>query len=148
MSGNTLFARGVSLDNHRCNWGKINKAMLLIVDDNKQIRRMIRSLVEDLDSDIFECEDGMEAVSACEQRQPDWVLMDVQMSPMDGLTATRKIKSFFPQTKIAIVTNHDDSKTRKAATDAGASAFFNKDNLMWLRDLIGNKKVVQVKSKK
>ena len=114
--------------------------MLLIVDDNKQIRRMIRSLVEDLDGDIFECADGTEAVSACELRQPDWVLMDVQMSPMDGLTATRKIKGFFPKTKIAIVTNHDDTKTRKAATDAGASAFFNKDNLMSLRELINDKK--------
>lgn len=60
---------------------------------------MIRSLVEDLDSEIFECADGTEAVSACEVRQPDWVLMDVQMEPMDGLTATRKIKRFFPRNK-------------------------------------------------
>lgn len=116
--------------------------MLLIVDDNKQVRRMIRSLVEDLDGEIFECADGAEAVSACEDRQPDWVLMDVQMEKMDGLTATRKIKNFFPQTKVVIVTNHADAKTRQAASDAGASAFLCKDNLMSLRELIGVKKEI------
>ena len=113
--------------------------MLLIVDDNKQVRRMIRSLVEDLDGDICECADGAEAVSACEVRQPDWILMDVQMKPMDGLTATRQIKRFFPETKIVIVTNHADQKTRQAATDAGANAFLSKDNMMSLRELIGDK---------
>ncbi len=111
--------------------------MLLIVDDNKNVRRMIRSLVEDLAGDIVECADGSEAFSACEKRQPEWILMDVQMKPMDGLTATRKIKSFFPETKIAIVTNLNDEKTRAAAKAAGANAFLGKDNLMFLRDLIG-----------
>jgi len=113
--------------------------MLLIVDDNKKMRRMMRFLVEDLDSDICECADGEAAISACEQRQPDWILMDVQMHPMDGLTATRKIKSFFPETKIVIITNYSDAKTRQAATDAGANAFLSKDNLMYVRALVGNK---------
>lgn len=115
----------------------MNKTMLLIVDDNLQVRRMIRSLVEDLADEITECADGAEAVAACEMRQPDWILMDVHMEQMDGLTATRKIKSFFPTTKIVIVTNHTDAKTRQAAGDAGANAFLSKDNLMSLRDLIG-----------
>jgi CheY-like chemotaxis protein len=114
----------------------MNKTMLLIVDDNKKVRRMIRSLVEDLDGEIFECADGAEAVAACASRQPDWVLMDVHMEQMDGLTATRQIKSVSPQVNIVIVTNHTDAKTRQAATDAGANAFLSKDNLMSLRDLI------------
>ncbi len=110
---------------------------LLIVDDNKQVRRMLRSLVEDLDSDIFECADGTEAVSACEERRHDWILMDVNMKPMDGLTATRRIKTFFPETKIVIVTDHADAKTRQAAFDAGANGFCGKEDLMGLRELIG-----------
>lgn len=99
---------------------------------------MIRSLVEDLDGEIFECADGAEAISTCKTRQPDWILMDVQMKPMDGLTATRKIKRFFPETKIVIVTDHSDKKTRDAAIEAGANGFCGKENLMSLRDLIGN----------
>lgn len=110
--------------------------MLLIVDDNNQVRRMIRSLVEDLDSDILECADGGEAISACHKRQPDWVLMDVNMKPIDGLTATRQIKSSFPETRIVIVTDHSDPKTRQAALAAGANGFFGKENLLRLRDLI------------
>ena len=133
----SLFTPVFSLHNSRYNLSPINYTMLLIVDDNRQVRRMIRSLVEDLDADIGECADGAAAVSACEERQPDWILMDVQMKPMDGLTATRKIKSFFPAAKICIVTNHTDAKTKEAATDAGANAFVCKDNLMSLRDLIG-----------
>jgi CheY-like chemotaxis protein len=112
--------------------------MLLIVDDNKKVRRMIRSLVEDLDGEIFECADGAEAVSACKMHQPDWVLMDVNMKPMDGLTATRKIKRFFPETKIVIVTDHSDKETREAAIKAGADGFCGKEDLMSLRDLISS----------
>ena len=97
---------------------------------------MIRSLVEDLYSDILECADGAEAVATCATSQPDWVLMDVHMEQMDGLTATRQIKSVSPQINIVIVTNHTDAKTRQAATDAGANAILSKDNLMSLRDLI------------
>jgi len=110
--------------------------MLLIVDDNKQVRRMIRSLVEDLSSEIMECADGAEAVAFCELRQPEWILMDVRMKQMDGLTATRKIKNFLPATKIVIVTDHSDRQTKDAALKAGANGFCNKENLLFLRDLI------------
>lgn len=109
----------------------------MIVDDNKQVRRLIRSLVEDLAGEIVECADGAEAVSACGEQKPDWVLMDVNMKPMDGLTATRKIKSFFPETKIVIVTDHSDAKTQQAAFDAGANGFCGKEDLMSLREMLG-----------
>ncbi len=98
---------------------------------------MIRSLVEDLNGEIAECSDGAEAVDFCQERQPDLVLMDVQMKPMDGLTATRKIKSFFPKTKIVIVTDHADAKTRAAAIEAGADEFFGKEDLIGLRKIVG-----------
>lgn len=98
---------------------------------------MIRSLVEDLSGDIAECADGAKAVEYCQINQPDLVLMDIQMKPMDGLTATRKIKSFFPATKIVIVTDHADEKTRAAAIEAGAEDFFGKEDLTGLRKIVG-----------
>lgn len=110
--------------------------MLLIVDDNKQVRRMIRSLVEDLETEFCECDDGAQVLSAYEEFQPDWVLMDVAMKQTDGLTATKQIKAIFPAAKIIIVTNYTDAKTRAAAMDAGASAFCGKDDLMGLRSLL------------
>lgn len=111
--------------------------MLLIVDDNKQVRRMIRSLVEDLNGEIVECADGSEAVAFCTDTQPELVLMDLQMKSMDGLTATRKIKTISPDVKIVIVTDHADAKTRAAAFEAGADEFFGKENLIGLRKIVG-----------
>lgn len=97
---------------------------------------MIRSLVEDLTTEIYECEDGSEAVAVFREHHPDWVLMDVRMQPMDGLTATRQITQADPQARVVIVTNHTDSRTQQAAMKAGAVAFFGKDNLLALRSLI------------
>lgn len=110
--------------------------MLLIVDDNKQVRRMIRNLVEDLDTEFCECEDGAQALTMYRENLPDWVLMDVHMKEMDGLTATRQLKKAFPKAKVIILTNFTDDKTRRAAIDAGASAFVPKENLFELRNLI------------
>lgn len=113
--------------------------MILIVDDNTEVRRMIRNLVEDLETDFCECSDGSEALSAYQENSPDWVFMDVQMKQMDGLTATRQIKESYPKAKVVILTNHSDNKTKQAAIDAGASAFVGKENLIALREIIIDK---------
>ena len=97
---------------------------------------MIRSLIEDLETDFCECEDGDEALTAFEECQPDWVLMDVAMKRMDGLTATRRIKAVHPEAKIIIVTNHNDAETRAAAERAGACGYVLKENLMNLKAMI------------
>lgn len=110
--------------------------MILIADDNSQMRRMICDLIEDLDSAIVECEDGGEAINAYNQYHPDFVLMDIQMTPIDGLTATRQILSRHPEARIIAVTQHNDATTRDAAMSAGAWAFVGKDDLMLLRSLL------------
>ena len=56
--------------------------------------------------------------------------MDVEMSPVDGITATRVIKKSHPEAKIVIVTQHTDRLTRTAAAEAGADGFVAKDNLL------------------
>jgi len=63
---------------------------LLIVDDHALMRRLIRRLVNDLVTDVEECGDGSEALAAYNQHRPDWVVMDIEMSPIDGITATRE----------------------------------------------------------
>ena len=103
--------------------------MILIVEDNSQVRKMICSFVEDFDKDVCECEDGDEAFAAFQKRRPEWVLMDLAMQRVNGLDATRRIVNAYPDAKIAIVTNHDDTDIRLAATNAGASAYIIKENL-------------------
>lgn len=105
---------------------------LLVVDNNAQIRRLLRRLLSDLSTDIVECADGREAIVAYRQHQPDWVLMDVELPGQDGLTATRQIKAQWPQANILIVTSFDEPALRHAAQAVGACGYVLKDNLVEL----------------
>jgi len=110
--------------------------MIVIAEDKAEVRRMIRKLIEDIDGDIVECSDGDEAIKAYETNQPDFVLLDINMQPLDGLTAAKEILSRHPEAKIIIVSQHQDDQTRETALSIGILAFVGKDDLTPLRDLI------------
>ena len=110
--------------------------MLLIAEDNPLMRRLIRAMVEDLDPDVIECTDGAAACALYDRHRPDWLLMDISMQPMDGLTATREIVGKFPTARIVIITQHNDAATRARAFEAGACGFVGKDSLLPLRALL------------
>ncbi len=112
---------------------------LLIVEDSGPMRRMIRGLVEDLVDAVHECEGGADALAACREHRPEWVLMDIQMEPVDGLAATRQIKAAFPDTKVVMVTNYGDRQMREAASDAGASDYVLKENLLDVRRILARR---------
>lgn len=106
---------------------------LLIVDDNPEMRRLIRAMVEDLVDELFECDGGVAAVAAYQELHPEWVLMDIHMKDGDGLIATNQITDAFPEAKIVIVTHFANTKMREAARKAGAVGFMSKDNLLDVR---------------
>lgn len=101
-----------------------------------EIRRLIKQIVHKLSDTVFECEDGVQALSAYCEHHPDWVLMDIEMPDTDGITATRQITTAFPEAKIAIITNFDTVSLREAAAEAGAIEYIVKENLMELRRLL------------
>jgi CheY-like chemotaxis protein len=105
---------------------------LLIAEDNEKMRRLLKSLLEDFVSDVWECGDGGEAVTAYNRHRPDLVVMDIRMKLMDGITATRQIKAADPAARIIIVTDYDHADLREAAQQAGACAFVGKENLLEL----------------
>jgi CheY-like chemotaxis protein len=109
---------------------------LLVVDDDERIRRMIRWVVSDVSDTIYECADGSEAGENYAKHQPDWVLMDLMMPEVDGIEATRLIKSSYPLAKIIIVTSHESLAMREAAQSAGACGYILKDNLLDLPQLL------------
>jgi DNA-binding NarL/FixJ family response regulator len=66
--------------------------------------------------------------------------MDIEMPIMDGVTATRCIIEADPSAQVIIVTNHDHPSLREAARDAGAVGYALKENLLAIRELIGERR--------
>jgi NarL family two-component system response regulator LiaR len=109
---------------------------ILIVEDNEQMRKMVKSLVADLAVSVHECSDGAQALDAYRESRPDWVLMDIEMKDLDGISATRQITRAFPEAHVMIVTNYDDVDLREAACEAGACEYVVKENLLDLRRIL------------
>ena len=93
-------------------------------------------MVADITSEIYECSGGAEAMAKYAALRPDWVLMDIVMGQMDGLEATRRLVTLYPEAKVVIVTSYDDKYLRDAAHAAGASGYVMKDNLLELRRML------------
>ena len=109
---------------------------LLIADDAPRSRDGLRALIGTLrlkrwaDAEpeyarevevVAEAADGREAVQLVEQFRPDVVLMDARMPVMDGLEATRLIKSKWPEVKLVMLTMYRTFRTEALA--AGADRF-------------------------
>lgn len=109
---------------------------LLIVEDNPPMRRLIKSVVEDLAINIHECDDGAKALAAYEAHCPEWILMDVEMQEKDGFTATKEIKQAHPEAKILILTKYSTKRMREEAERSGASEYVLKENLLSVRNII------------
>jgi CheY-like chemotaxis protein len=110
--------------------------ILLIVEDNVKMRRMIKSLFAESNYHLIECEDGSEALAAYNQYNPDWVLMDIMMKRLDGISATKQILNYYPNAKVIIVTDYDDNELRKQAESAGAYNYVLKEDLQSLFEII------------
>jgi CheY-like chemotaxis protein len=112
------------------------KLKVLVADDHANFRRAFKSLFRPNEADIVECNDGYEALKAYATHHPDWVVMDFDMAPMDGLTATETLTKQFPEARVVLITLHGGDDIRDAVRKAGAVAYVRKENLLEARDLI------------
>jgi CheY-like chemotaxis protein len=110
----------------------------LIVEDNAGIRRVLRRILADTASAIWECADGSEALAAYEEHRPDIVLMDVRMPHVDGLTATRQIRGYDPSARIIVVTDYLDEDMKTAALEAGAREYVLKQEISSLPEIVSS----------
>jgi len=110
-----------------------NKISVLIVDDSERIREMIKRLIKEVLDEVYECSDGSEALEVYIRHRPDWVLMDIEMKEVDGITSTRRIMAVDPAARVVIVSNYDSNELRAAATEAGACGYIVKENLIEIR---------------
>jgi two-component system response regulator DegU len=109
---------------------------VLIVDDSRRMRRAIKLSLRGLASDTRECEDGDAALAGYEEFLPDWVLMDVEMRRVDGLTAAAEITRTHPEARVLIVTNHDGDELRREAERSGAYGYLLKEQMLDLRGVL------------
>ena len=65
---------------------------VLIVDDNRASRDLVRAILKTVRCDIAELTDGQEALDLIQQERPDLVLLDIDMPGLDGLAVIKKIR--------------------------------------------------------
>lgn len=110
--------------------------IVLMVEDNADMRSLIRSILADTTQAIHEFDNGVSAVEAYARIQPDFVLMDIELGGMDGIAAVRALRSLDADAHIIMVTAHGDAPYRHAAAEAGAENFVLKEDLLDLPTLL------------
>src|ERR1700682_3266141 len=106
----------------------MGRTRILIVDDHEIFRKGLRSVLESR-SELEICGEatnGLEAVEKTKQMQPDVILMDISMPYLDGLQATRQIRSEVPNSLILLLSQHDSPHILAAALNPGAHASVSK----------------------
>ena len=107
----------------------MSKIRILLADDHTILRDGIRALFDDEPDMVCvgEADDGRAAVKMSLELQPDVVVMDIAMPLLNGLEATRQIKRQLPETKILILSMHDNEEYIRQVLAAGAMGYILKD---------------------
>ncbi|MDL5159690.1 response regulator [Actinomycetospora termitidis] len=101
---------------------------VLVVDDHAVVRQGLVTLISTVDdlTVVGEARDGDAAVTETERLRPDVVLMDLSMPGTDGATATGRIRTAVPGTRVLVLTSFADQRHVLAALDAGADGYLLK----------------------
>ena len=100
----------------------------LVVDDSSVIRKVARRILEGLDFQISEAENGEEAIEACRDRIPDAILLDWNMTKMDGYEFLRALRRLpgGDKPKVVFCTTENDVAHIARALHAGANEYIMK----------------------
>jgi DNA-binding NarL/FixJ family response regulator len=106
-----------------------NPIQILLADDQALFREGLRTLLSvQADFEVVgEASNGAEALRIAVQTRPTVVLMDVRMPVMDGVTATARLKSVLPDTRVIVLTTFDDDEAIFDGLKAGAVGYLLKD---------------------
>ncbi len=100
----------------------------LIVDDSKVVRMVARKILEGLNFEIFEAEDGQQALDACMQQMPNAVLLDWNMPVKSGLEFLQELRAMdsVEQPIVVFCTTENDMDHIQEAMAAGANEYIMK----------------------
>ena len=103
-------------------------AVILVVDDDANIRRAVRYCLEAAGYVVYEASNGLEAMQRLERDAPDLMLLDLSMPATDGMNLLAAIRSRWDQypTRVVVVSAHGTMKTAVQAMQLGASDFLEK----------------------
>lgn len=103
---------------------------VLIADDHEIMRRGIRSVLESRDDiEVYEAENGKEAIAKTHQLRPHLVILDVSMPVLDGFSAAREIRKAFPQIPILIFSLDRTEAFTEVAKKIGVSGYISKNDV-------------------
>jgi DNA-binding NarL/FixJ family response regulator len=102
---------------------------VVIADDHRVVRDGLVTILGAMDGVqvVGAAEDGAEAVALAGQQDADVVLMDLRMPGMDGVEATRAVRSSRPDTAVVVLTTYTDDESILAALQAGAAGYLTKN---------------------
>jgi CheY-like chemotaxis protein len=116
---------------------------VLIVDDEPDIRLLVRIILESADSEVrivAEAIDGTDALGAYDKLTPppvpDVVVLDNRMPHMSGLDVARQLLTKVPGQRIVLFSAHLDERTAEEAASIGIGAVLAKDDISQLPDVI------------
>ena len=97
----------------------------LIIDDEKQIRRLLRLALESADYNVFEAETGKTGLEEIAYRRPDVVLLDLGLPDIDGVKVLRHLREW-SDVPVLILSVRDEPEEKVAALDGGADDYVTK----------------------
>ncbi len=102
---------------------------IVIIDDHQLFREGVKRILEFESSFnvVAEGDDGSEAMNLVETHEPDVVLMDINMPETNGVEATRELMAKYPDTKVIILSIHDDENYVNHALKTGALGYLLKE---------------------
>lgn len=110
---------------------------ILIVDDQKGVRRLLEEIFKKDGWAVSTAVDGSEAVEMALQIQPDIILMDMKMPNMNGLEASQKIIEQNPNLSIIMMTAYGEMEVVRAALESGVKKCITKPfDIIFLRDMV------------
>ena len=99
--------------------------IVLVIDDEPQIRRLLRVTLEANGYRVFDASTGAEGIAEAAMRRPDVVLLDLGLPDMDGVEVLRRLREW-SNVPVVILSVRDDEEEKVAALDAGADDYVTK----------------------
>ncbi|HET7658640.1 MAG TPA: response regulator transcription factor [Bacillales bacterium] len=110
-------------------FNKVKVTRIVLIDDHRLFREGVRRILDMVDDFqvVDEGDDGKEVEAIVKVHEPDVVLMDINMPGINGVEATRRLMEISPETKVIILSIHDDENYVTHALKSGASGYLLKE---------------------